>query len=57
MLKNLPIMQIKPEFNPLVGKTPWRRGWRSTPVFLPGEFHGQRSLGGYKSWGCRIVHD
>ena len=28
-----------------VGKTPWRRAWQPTPVFLPGEFHGQRSRG------------
>ena len=27
----------------------WRRGWRPTPVFLPGESHGQRSLPGYSS--------
>ena len=25
--------------------------WQPTPVFLPGEFHGQRSLTGYSSWG------
>ena len=25
----------------------WRRAWQPTPVFLPGEFHGQRSLVGY----------
>ena len=31
----------------LVGKIPWRRKWQSTPVFLPGDFHGQRSLAGY----------
>ena len=30
-----------------VGKIPWRREWLPTPVFLPGEFHGQRSLAGY----------
>ena len=36
-------------FNPEVRKTPWRREWPSTPVFLPGEFHGQRSLEGYSS--------
>ena len=30
---------------------PWRREWQPTPVFLPGEFHGQRSLVGYSSWG------
>ena len=31
----------------------WRREWQSTPVFLPGESHGQRSLGGYGPWGCK----
>ena len=30
-----------------VGKIPWRRAWKTTPVFLPGKFHGQRSLAGY----------
>ena len=30
-----------------VGTVPWRREWQLTPVFLPGEFHGQRSLAGY----------
>ena len=30
---------------------PWRREWQSTLVFLPGEFHGQRSLAGYRPWG------
>ena len=34
-----------------VGKTPWRRAWKPTPVFLPGESHGQRSLAGYSPWG------
>ena len=29
----------------------WRRKWQSTPVFLPGESHGQRSLVGYSPWG------
>ena len=37
--------------NPWVGKIPWRRAWQLTPVFMPGEFHGQRSLGGYSPWG------
>ena len=32
-------------------KIPWRRAWQPTPVFLPGEFHGQRSLAGYSPWG------
>jgi len=34
-------------FNPWVGKIPWRRGWLLTPIFLPGESHGQRNLAGY----------
>ena len=29
---------------------PWRRKWQPTPVFLPGESHGQRSLAGYSPW-------
>ena len=32
------------------GKIPWRRAWQPTPVFLPGESHGQRSLAGYSPW-------
>ena len=34
-------------FSPWVGKIPWSRAWQHTPVFLPGESHGQRSLVGY----------
>ena len=34
-------------FDPWVGKIPWRRAWQPTPVFLPAESHGQRSLVGY----------
>ena len=40
-------------FHPWVGKIPWRREWLPTPVFLPGESHGQRSLAGYSPWGRR----
>ena len=36
---------------PWVGKIFWRRAWQPTPVFLPGESHGQRSLTGYSPWG------
>ena len=36
---------------PGVRKIPWRREWQHTPVFLPGEFHGQRSLVGPSPWG------
>ena len=48
MVKNLPV-----RFNPWVGKFLWRREWQSTPVFLPGEFHRQRSLVSYKVCGGR----
>ena len=50
MVKNLPAMQ-ETWFNPWVRKVPWRRRWQPTSVFLPGEFHGQRSLAGYRPWG------
>ena len=49
MVKNLPVMW-RSWFDPWVRKIPWRREWLPTPVFLPGEFNGQRSLAGY------IVH-
>ena len=45
-------------FNSWVRKVPWRRKWQPTPVFLPGEFHGQRSPAGYIVRGvARIRHD
>ena len=40
-------------FDPWVRKLPWRRKWQPTPVFVPGESHGQRSLVGYSPWGCK----
>ena len=45
MEKNLPAV-----FDPWVGKMSRRRKWQATPVLLPGEFHGQRSLVGYSKW-------
>ena len=36
---------------PWVRKTPGRREWQPTLVFLLGESHGQRSLVGYSPWG------
>ena len=36
-----------------MGKIPWKRKWQPTPVFLPGEFHGQRSLAGYSPKDCK----
>ena len=41
----------RPWFDHWVRKIPWRREWQPTPVFLPGEFCGQRSLVGYSPWG------
>ena len=54
-VKNLPAMQEAQEmqFNPWVGKIPWRRKWQPTPVFLPEKSHGQRRLAGYSPWDCR----
>ena len=43
----------RPGFDPLFEKIPWRRGWLPTPVFLPREFHGQRSLVAYSPRGCK----
>ena len=45
-------------FDSWVRKIPWRREWQPTPVFLPGECHGQKSLADYSSWGLqRIRHN
>ena len=49
LVKNLPVMR-ETGFDPWVRKIPWSRKWQPTPVFLPGEFHGQRSLKGYSPW-------
>ena len=43
----------RPEFDTWVGKVPWRRKWQPTPVFWPGNFHGQRSLAGSSPWGLK----
>ena len=40
-----------PELGPSVRKIPWRREWQPTPVLLPGEFYGPRSLVGYTLQG------
>ena len=38
------------------GRSPGEGDGFSTPVFLPGEFHGQRSLASYSPWGHKEVH-
>ena len=40
-------------FNSWVRKIPWRKALQPTPVFLPGESNGQRSLVGYSPWGSK----
>ena len=47
----------RPGFPPWVGKIPWRKAWQPTPVLLPGESHGQRSLVGHSPWGCKELGD
>ena len=49
MVKNLPAMQ-ETHVRSLDGKIPWRKEWQPTPIFLPGELHGQRSLAGFSLW-------
>ena len=51
-VKNPPAVQGDAEN---VGKITWRRAWQPTPVFLPGESRGQRSLVGYSLWVCKEV--
>ena len=54
VVKNLPVHACQCRrhgFDPCVGKTPCRRAWQPTPVFLPAESHGQRSLVGYSPRG------
>ena len=51
-VKNLPAMQ-ETQVHSLVRKIHWRKAWQPTPVVLPGEFHEQRSPGGYSSWGLK----
>ena len=38
-----------------VFKILWRKAWQPTPLFLPGESHGQKSLVGFNPWGCKRV--
>ena len=49
--------QERHEFSRWVGKILWRKTWKFTLVFLPGESHGQKSLVGCSPWGLRVGHD
>ena len=59
-VKNLPTCRNhrRCRFDPWVRNIPWSRIWQPTPVFFPGESHGQRSLAGYSPGGSqRVRHD
>ena len=51
MVNNPPANAGDQGLMPGLGRFPWRRAQQHIPVFLPGEFHGQRSLVGYSPWG------
>ena len=55
--KNLPAVQRLKRygFEPWLEKMPWRRDWQPTSAFLCGKSHIQRSLVGYRPWGCKRV--
>ena len=53
MVKNPPANAGDVGSIPGLGRSPWSRKWQSAPVFLPGKFHGQRSLVDYGPWGCK----
>jgi len=52
MVKNLPAVW-ETQVQSLGWEDPLEREWLPTPVFLPGEFHGQRNLVGFSPWGCK----
>ena len=52
MIKNVPAMQ-ETRVRSLGQEDPLEKGRQPTPVFLPEEKHGQRSLAGYGPWGCK----
>ena len=54
VVKNLPANETvfdgkRLNFSSWAGKIPWKRAWQPPPVFLPGKFHEQKSLVGYRS--------
>ena len=56
VVKNLPsnARNARDRLDPWVGAIRWSMRWQPIPVFLPGKYHGQRSLAGYSSWGHRV---
>ena len=51
-----PLQRRRYGFDPWVKMIPWRRAQQPTPVFLPGESHGQRSLAGCSPWGHKDLY-
>ena len=49
--ESLKAVYCHPAYLTYMQSTSWK--WQPTPVILPGEFHGQRSLSGYSPWGCK----
>ena len=59
VIKNLPANERdvgRLRLDTCVGKIPWRRAWQTTPVFLPRESHGPRSLLGQGLWACKELN-
>ena len=65
MVKNLPVMQETgvpslgqedPLENGMATHSSILAEWQPTPVFLPGEFHGQRNLAGFSPWGRKVLN-
>ena len=55
-VKNVPVMwQTEPGFDPWVGKSPWRRAWQPSLVFLPGESPRPKEPGRLQSMGLQRV--
>ena len=52
MVKNLPAMR-ETQVQSLGWEDPLVEAWQPTPVFLPGDSDGQRTLAGYNLWGCK----
>ena len=59
LLQNFLILNSskRPGFDLWIKKIPWIKEWQPTPVFLPEESHGQRSLAGYSAWDRRVEHN
>ena len=53
-VNNLPAIS-ETQFDPWLGKIPWRRAWQPTPVFLPGEIPRTEEPGGLQSMGSQRV--